>query len=223
MKAAVILLLAASAFLCGSYAQARQPVVTITYDAAIDAQCASDRGVQIPDEWKAELMSRLPEFENLWRTFGPKLVEATETITGKAFSGGSITARLTLCDLPSQSFDGISVNMRFALKSFTPTPVPMRYKVDTLFHELLHVFLTEHPVKESALLEQNKSEPERTRNHLHLLALQKAVLLKLNEPEALKTVVTIDSQLPGGYYKRAWEIVNASDDEYLKYVAEISR
>jgi len=99
----------------------------------------------------------------------------------------------------------------------------MRYKVDTLFHELLHVFLNEHPVRDSALLEQNKSEPERTRDHLHLLALQKAVLLKLNEPEALKNVVAIDSQLPGGYYKRAWDIVNAKEDEYLKYVAEISR
>jgi hypothetical protein len=223
MKAAVIVLLAASAFCWGTYAPARQPLVTINYDAAIDDQCALARGVPIRDEWKTELMSRLVEFENLWDNVGPKLVGAAETITGKLFSGGKITARLTLCDLPSQASDGITINMRYALKSFTPSPVPMRYKVDTLFHELLHVFLSEHPVMESTLLEQHKSEPERTRDHLHLLALQKAVLLELNEPEALKDVVAIDSELPGGYYKRAWEIVNATDVEYLKYVAEISR
>ncbi len=177
----------------------------------------------IRDEWKAELTSRRTEFDSLWATNEPKLVEAAETITGKSFSGGRITARLTLCDLPSKSSDGIIINMRYALRSFTPTPVPMRYKVDTLFHELLHVFLSEHPVRDSPLLEQNKSEPERTRDHLHLLALQKAVLLKLHEPEALKNVIAIDSELPGGYYKRAWEIVNANEDEYLKYVWEISR
>jgi len=56
-----------------------------------------------------------------------------------------------------------------------------------------------------------------------LLALQKAVLLKLNEPEPLKSVIAIDSQLPGGYYKRAWEIVNATDDEYCDNIAEISQ
>ena len=223
MKSLITLLLVASASLCSSDAQARLPVITISYNAAMDAQCALDRGVSIRDEWKAELQSRRAEFDNLWRTLEPTLVEAAETITGKAFSGDKITARLTLCELPSQSSDGIIINMRYALKSFTPTPVPLRYKADTLFHELLHVFLSEHPVKVSALLELNKSEPERTRDHLHLLALQKAVLLKLNEPEALKDVVTIDSHLPGGYYKRAWEIVNATGDEYLKYVAEISR
>jgi len=30
-----------------------------------------------------------------------------------------------------------------------------------------------------------------------------------------------DSELPNGSYKRAWEIVNATEDEYLKYVDEI--
>jgi hypothetical protein len=73
------------------------------------------------------------------------------------------------------------------------------------------------------LLQQRAAEPERVRDHLHLLALQKAVLLKLNEGDALRDVVAVDSALPGGYYKRAWELVNATDSEYLKYVAELSK
>jgi hypothetical protein len=75
----------------------------------------------------------------------------------------------------------------------------MRYKVDTLFHELLHVFLDEHPVRESVLLERSKSEPERTRDHLHLLALQKAVLLKLGEQEFAQG----DADAVAGLVKRA--------------------
>jgi hypothetical protein len=95
----------------------------------------------------------------------------------------------------------------------------MRYKVDTLFHELLHIFLSRRPIESSALLKEHAAEDERVRDHLHLLALQKAVLLKLNEPDALKEVIAVDSALPGGYYKRAWELVNATDTEYLKYIA----
>jgi len=99
----------------------------------------------------------------------------------------------------------------------------MRYKVDTLFHELLHNYLDAYPIRDSALLERYASEPARVRNHLHLLALEKAVLIELGESEALEDVIDIDSQLPNGYYKRAWEIVNSNNDEYLKYVAEFSR
>lgn len=92
----------------------------------------------------------------------------------------------------------------------------MSYKADTLFHELLHGYLETYPVKDSGLLEPYASEPRRVRNHLHLLALEKAVFLRLNEPEALNDVVLHDSELPNGYYKRAWEIVNATDDEYFE-------
>jgi hypothetical protein len=35
--------------------------------------------------------------------------------------------------------------------------------------------------------------------------------------------ISVDSVLPGAYYKRAWELVNATDTEYLKYVAELSK
>jgi len=113
--------------------------------------------------------------------------------------------------------------MRYALRSFTPEPVSLRYKVDTLFHELLHIFISRHPIENSGLLKEHATEEERVRDHMHLLALQKAVLLKLNEPDALKEVIAVDSALPGGYYKRAWELVNATDKEYLKYVAELSK
>lgn len=204
-------------------AQAAQPTVTITYNPNLDSACSLVLGGAIKDEWKEELASRKPEFESLWASVGPRLIETAEFITGKAFPSQHFTARLTLCNLPSQSFVGVSVNMRYALKNFVSPPVPMRYKVDTLFHELLHVFLSSHPVSNSALLAQHSSESECTRNHLHLLALQKAVLLKLGESEALQQVVAIDGQLPGGCYKKAWALVNATDTEYLRYVAEISR
>jgi hypothetical protein len=223
MSKAALIVASTLLVLVASPARAGQPVLTISYSPTLDAACSLVRSGTIKDEWKAELAARQPEFEALWAADGPKMVAATEAVTGKPFPADAVTARLSLCDLPSQSIAGISVNMRYALKSFTATPVPMRYKVNTLFHELLHVYLAKHPVQNSALLAEYAAEPERTRDHLHLLALQKAVLIKLDQPDALKEVVAIDSQLPGGYYRRAWEIVNATDTAYLRYVAELAR
>ena len=217
-----ILPLALLVFIATS-ARAGQPNITITYSPRLDWVCSLFRGPSIEDEWKAELVTRQAEFEQLWAAAGPRMIAASEAITGKAFPADEVTARLTLCNLPSQSIIGVSVNMRYTLRSFTPHPVPMQYKVDTLFHELLHKYLDTYPVRDSKLLEQHASENERVRNHLHLLALEKAILLKLGESQELKDVIIFDGQLPNASYKRTWEIINATDDEYLKYVAEISR
>jgi hypothetical protein len=202
--------------------QASLPHVKVKYDASADVSC-SDGSTK--EEWKAELLSREPEFISLWEVEGPRLVATTESISGKDFPSQEITARLTLCNLPSESFPEagrVTINMRYALRSFTPEPVSMRYKVNTLFHELLHIFLQRHPIANSALLKEHASEDERVRDHLHLLALQKAVLLKQDQADALKEVIAVDSMLPGGYY-RAWELVNATDTEYVKYVTELSK
>jgi hypothetical protein len=203
--------------------EASVPHVTVKYDPSEDVSCSKE---SIKEEWKAELLSREPEFINLWQSEGPRLVEATESISGKDFPSQEITARLTLCNVPSESFPEsgrVTINMRYALRSFTPESVSMRYKVNTLFHELLHIFLQRHPIANSALLKEHRSEDERVRDHLHLLAVQKAVLLKLDQADTLKEVIAVDSALPGGYYKRAWELVNATDEEYLKYIAELSK
>ena len=202
---------------------ASTPMVDIQYSPTLDSLCALIKGSDIKREWKNELAQRQPELDALWQRMGPSLVSATEEITGDSFPEGDQTVRLTLCEIPSQSLVGISINMRYALSSFTRNPVPLRYKADTIFHELLHKFIAKHQPKNSPLLKAHADEPERTREHLHLLALQKAVLLKVHATAELADVVRIDSQLPGGYYKRAWEIINATDTEYLKYVAEIPK
>ena len=109
------------------------------------------------------------------------------------------------------------------MRSFTATPVPLRYKIDTVFHEALHEFVSRNTPARSELLSQHTSEPMCVRNHLHLLALQKAALLYTKDIEALEQVISIDGQLPSGCYKRAWSLVNATSNTYLQYVAELSQ
>jgi len=137
-------------FGCSSQATLLQ--VKVDYNPTEDLACSLPAGSSIKEEWKAELLSREPEFLRIWEAQGPRFLAATEAISGKKFPSQEIIARLTLCNSPSESFPEtgrVTINMRFALKSFTPEPVSMRYKVDTLFLELLHIFLNRHPIKNS--------------------------------------------------------------------------
>ena len=180
--------------------------VRFLYDQGSPETCL--RGSVMP-EWHMELKERLPEFVSLWREHGHRMARQVQRITGKPFAIDSKVA-LTLCATPSNSFLGPTVNMRYALRSFTSSPVPMRYKVDTAFHEMLHEFVGRAVATTTPLLSSHSAESACVRNHLHLLALQKAVLTAIDEPAALERVVAIDSLLPSGCYKRAWEIVSTA-------------
>jgi hypothetical protein len=204
-----------------SAAASAAPTVAADYDELADEQCAAQRAYPIREAWKTELRARLPEFRATWEAEGPRMVSAASALTGKPFGEETLRVRLGLCDLPSQSFGTPSVNMRYALRSFTDSPVPMRFKVDTAFHELLHGFVARHTPRASRLLAKHPGENTCVRNHLHLLALQKAVLLQLRATSELEQVIAIDSQLPSACYKRAWAIVNDADDAYKAYVAEL--
>lgn len=209
--------------LLGSCATVRAapPDVTISYSPLLDTVCSFVRWYRIESAWKSELSSDIRRFRQMWAATGPKLLEAAERITGRPFTRRHITAHLTLCNLPSQSIVGISVNMRYALHSFTAHPVPLRYKVGVLYHEILHRYVDEYLPVHSPLLARYANEPSRVRKHLHLFALEKAVYLSLGMKSALAETIAVDNRLPDGSYARAWQIVNQGDDDYLAYVAEL--
>lgn len=194
----------------------------LVYDEAQDRSCATSRGYDIKLEWVEELSDVLPRIRDLWKTKGPAMFDAVTALTRRSTDAFVVPVRLGLCDTPSQSFSGPSVNMRYALRSFTTSPVSLRYKVDTAFHESLHGFVDQYAPRRSPLLASHRSEPACVLNHLHLLALQKAVLVAIGDAAALEQVVAVDSQLPSGCYKRAWFLVNETDITYKYYVAELA-
>src|SRR5262249_14733314 len=208
-----------AALLCllffNSTAIAAPPKVTISYSPSLDTVSALLRGVRIEAAWKQELSEDLGPFRDMWAKIGPRLLSKTEEITDKHFADASISAYLTLCDPPSESLHfAVVVNMRYALASFTKHPVPLRYKIGALFHEILHNFVDDHMPAHSALLARHDGELARVREHLHLLALLKAVYLALGMQDELAELIDIDAQLPGGFYKRAWDIINRDPDAY---------
>lgn len=203
---------------------AAAPSVQIEYGQVLDDVCAILRFSPISGDMRRELLQKLPAFRETWQQTGPATLIKVEELTGKRFTEYEMNVRLTVCDLPSNSFlFGINVNMRHALEWFTDRPVSLRYKANIVTHEILHLFLKQHPPANSALLREHAGEPERVRDHLHLFALMKAAMLDQGQDEALAEMILIDSQLPHPSYRRAWELVNRTPDEYLAYVAEMCR
>ena len=146
----------------------------VLYVEAKDRSCATLRGYDIKAEWVNELNDVLPAFRDEWKTKGAAMFDAVRSLTHRPAEPFAAPVRLSLCDTPSQSFSGPSVNMRYALRSFTASPVPLRYKIDTAFHESLHGFVSKYAPRRSPLLASHRAESSCVLNHLHLLALQPA-------------------------------------------------
>jgi hypothetical protein len=209
-------------FIASCDSKQEDPVrVKIKYTPTLDSVCTFFSGENIKDEWKKELLIKKQELEHEWENIGSKLISTAEEITGKNFERRKNNVYLTLCNTPSRS-SPLILNMRYSLTSFTENPVSTQYKIGTLFHELMHPYISEHLPKSVPSLEAYKNEHSRVLEHIHLLALQKAVYLHLKLDHELSLIVQIDSSLPNSYYKRSWEIVNSSENYYKELIAELA-
>jgi hypothetical protein len=217
---------AAASCLCltvaASTASARTLEVRFEYGSTLDAACSLLRGYSIDPRWRTELEASLPAMRALWSREGRPVLDRMQDLSGRQLHGRR-DVRLTLCDLPSSSIFGTSVNMRHALRSYSRNPVPLRYKVAVTNHELLHRLVSGVDLGNSRMLAEHAGEPPRVRGHLHLFALLKAAMLDLGQEAALEEMQRIDAQLPEPAYARAWLLVNRSRGEHLAYVEELRR
>jgi len=80
--------------------------------------------------------------------------------------------------------------------------------VDLVFHELLHVWIDEHINGKSALLLKYVDETSEVREHIHLMAIQKMVYLRLNRLDMIEYLDNSYRNMTCTDYARAWEIVD---------------
>lgn len=122
--------------------------------------------------------------------------------------------------MPRSHFDecALFINVRKYLPSVT-NRAPDWLFVETLFHELMHTYV--QPVNAvSALRKKYADESPICLNHLHVMALEKFVLLKLGKTEELKRIGADYQSTHPPPYKRAWEIVNTIEG-YQRFINEL--
>jgi hypothetical protein len=199
--------LAAPARAAPSGAPGPPPGVRLLYAEPFDGVCTRKTGFKIAPAWRRELDGRMPELRAAWRRVWPALARTTERLGGRRFHKREFDVALTLCSFGPMSLP-LLVNVRPWLRSAEERPRPTALVLGTTYHEILHWYLDEADLGQTPLLARYRREHPAVRVHLHLLSLLKAVYLELGWKRQLEIVLYNDRRIPGGHYRRAWEIVN---------------
>lgn len=187
---------------------AGSPIVEILYPpggSLLDRLCKSDLNLAIDERAVQVAVQRRAEFQKQWDAEGPSYMNAALAEIGLDFPYREVQATLSVC-LPAST----SVPLVIDVRAFLPTaakPAPAWEFSEIVFHELMHTYVS-RAYATSVLMEKYKDEPATTKYHLHVMAIEKTALLRLNEQDRLK-VIDHDYRFgPDPAYKRAWEIVN---------------
>ncbi len=187
------------------------PKLFFSYSWLYDSVACPDPSPK--DAWREEVRAKTESFSKLWETRGPVLFQVLFNHTGLGFARKEMTATLSLCSkLPSLS-NPLVLNVANFLESYmSPRPVLSDDDfVDLVFHELLHSWVGNN-LETSALRKKYRDEIPSVRSHLHLMAIQKFVYLKLQRPDLVQMLDLLHARL-GGSYARAWEIVGLEGHE----------
>jgi hypothetical protein len=220
---ALLFLLISHSGYCQNYECATKiqiPKITLVYPkngTPFDRECANVLNKPIKEEWIVETFQRLSEFQALWDKEGTIYLQTALTEVGVPFPYQEMQATLTVCDFTSMSSPLIINAQRFL--STSEKPLALWALSENIFHEVMHTYVR-GVYDISPLRQKYAHEPTVILNHLHEMALEKLVLVKLNKPEILQWVDNKYRNRFGPDYKRAWEIVNDIEG-YEAFIKEL--
>jgi hypothetical protein len=125
------------------------------------------------------------EFQKQWDAEGPSYMNAALAEIGLDFPYREVQATLSVC-LPAST----SVPLVIDVRAFLPTagkPAPAWEFSEIVFHELMHAYVS-RVYGTSALMKKYRDQPPTTKYHLHVMAIEKMTLLKLNRIDRLKVI-----------------------------------
>lgn len=204
----------------GPIETAKLPVVEILYlpgGSLLDRLCGTDFKVPVDAQAIAEAVQKRPDFQRQWDAEGPTYLNAALTEVGLDFPYREMQATLTVC-LPASTSIPLIIDVREFLPSAKKHAPSWEFS-EIVFHELMHTYVS--PVfVHSALMKKYENETATTKYHLHVMAVEKMTLLKLNRPDELKTIDHDYRTGSESAYKRAWEIVNDVEG-YQPFIEEL--
>jgi len=197
-----------------------------------DVNCSQMFKIPINAEAVKAAVQRAPELQQLLnREIGPYL-SATYAEVGMPYPYREVQATLTVCP----GVNSMSAPLFLNVSQFLPTADPRvddRYFVENVYHELMHSYVKPASQRLQVARAQTRGsrraegsslkyadEDPIVLSHLHVMALEKFVLLKMGRAEELKHVAAGYRASKTPAYKRAWEIVDQVED-YQAFVKEL--
>lgn len=173
----------------------------------------------VKQEWVNELNQKIGHLDEVWTIRGPVLFKVLFDYTGLGFSRNEMDATFSVCPKKPSYSSPIVFNMTRFLDSYmSPNPSFGDDEfADLVFHELTHTWLVEN-LKGSELRLKYKNEANSVKSHLHLMAIQNFVYVKLGRPDLVEMIDNSYKKI-GGAYARSWEIVQA--EGYEAFIKEL--
>ena len=183
-------------------------VVYPPYGTVFDRTCGDfvKSGGGAPEEIAAAGKLR-PDLQAEWDREGPGYLSVVRREIGLPFPYAEMQVVLTVCPVGTMSMP-LLVNVRAFLPGRAATERPPAGDFsEKVFHELMHHYVA--PVHAtSSLRKKYEKESPVVVNHLHVMALEKLALTKLDKTEELRYLERLyRTDPPPAHYRRAWEIV----------------
>ena len=196
---------------------AELPTIDLVYPSpdgtVFDRNCLRITQKEVPKGWIEETARRRADFQATWNQEGPIHLKTVIDVVGKPFPYRDMQATLTVCDVGASMSSPLLIDVRPWMPGGRNPPM-WRFTL-LVFHELMHHY-TRDVYARSRLREKYASEQLVTRNHLHVLALEKLVLLKLDRRDDLALLDKIyRGRAPNDPYRRAWEIIEVEGYDAL--------
>jgi len=189
---------------------AKVPQVTLAYHNLLDNLCGKLKDSQPVDTAAAEeLRNRVDEFRTLWEKHGVSLMRETVRVVKQPFRFRETIVALHVCPALSNASLPLLIDTRRYLRT-----EPKGEHADwlerfplTVWHEILHRYVVDliGSAPKTPLWKKYEAEPERVRWHLHLMAIEIAVLRQMGKERELTKVHADYAKWTS--YKRALEIV----------------
>lgn len=200
-----------------SYALPIIDIVYPPYGTIFDKTCGSFAKEPLASPERIADAGRLrSDLEAEWKQRGPRYLRIVFNEVRAPFPYKEMQAVLSVCGVGTMSMP-LMVDVRQYLPG-AEHPAPAGDFSEKLFHELMHHYVS-HLAPDSALRKKYAAESPVVMSHLHVMALEKFVLLKLGDIAELK-FLDDEYRTEHGAYTRAWEIVNDIEG-YEAFIKEL--
>ena len=172
-------------------------------------------------EWKIRHQPGVNGFGSLleakkkWNSEGAKLISLANSLSNLSFKQKEMKCILTVSD-----FESISHPLIINVKNFIEDESKMSLFVDTVFHELLHVLLTDNCLNGAMdLVKKHANDNPVVMAHLHLMSLERAVHEKLKNFEKIADIEGWYNKIGEGY-EVAWQTIS-NQNLYKEFIKDL--
>ncbi len=188
--------------------------INFEYSYIFDLEISERSGLKINDDAVNLVESFILKYKPIWNQEGLLLLTEAKKISGFDFKQQEMKCLFTLSDFCSMSHP-LVVNIKKYINADEISNLS-----EIVFHELLHVLLTDNwKVWPTPLIKEFSGNNRIIAAHLHLMSVQLAVHKSLSNNEQLSKI-TEDYDRIGRGYDECWKIVN-ENDRYLQFIDEL--